>query len=595
MADYKAPLRDMHFILSDLFDMNTFWASMPETQEVTLDLVTAILEEGAKITENLLHPLNRSGDEEGCQLSNGQVTTPKGFKEAFKTFAEGGWVGLGGSPEFGGQGMPKVVTVLFEEMLFASNTSFALYPILGSGATLAILKHGSEEIKQAYLQNMYEGKWAGTMCLTEPHCGTDLGLLRTKAESQADGSYLITGNKIFITGGDHDLTDNVVHLVLARLPNAPSGVKGISLFIVPKFLVNSDGSCGQRNGVSVGSIEHKMGIKGSATCVMNFDNAQGWLVGELGKGLNAMFTMMNYERLSIGVQGVGASDAAYQSALAYAKDRIQGRSPIGAVAKDKAADPIIGHPDIRRTLLTIRSTLEAGRAFAVYVAKQLDVSKYHPDAVEREKAELIVALLTPVAKAFFSDRGLENCVMAQQVFGGHGYIREWGMEQHVRDVRIAQIYEGANGIQALDLVSRKIVKSNGAMLEPFIKDVEGCVNAHINGELSALAKQLQLAVGRLKELTTWLVQESVRDAALPGASSVEYLDIVGYVTYAFMWLKMAAVAKEKISAGETEALYYQKLQLATFYFDRVLPRYIGLIESVRAGSSAMMSIDAESF
>ena len=364
---------------------------------------------------------------------------------------------------------------------------------------------------------------------------------------------------------------------------------------MPKFLVNNDGSCGRRNGVSVGSIEHKMGIKGSATCVMNFDNAQGWLVGELGKGLNAMFTMMNYERLSIGVQGIGASDAAYQSALAYAKDRIQGRSPMGVAEKDKAADPIIVHPDIRRVLLTIRSTLEAARAFAVYVAKQLDLSKYHPEESEREKADLIVALLTPVAKAFFSDRGLENCVMAQQVFGGHGYIREWGMEQHVRDVRIAQIYEGANGIQALDLVSRKIVKSNGAMIEPFIKEIEACVNAHMNGELSVIAKQLQLAVSRLKELTMWLVQASVQDAALPGASSVEYLDVFGYVTYAFMWLKMAAVAKEKINAGETEALYHQKLQLATFYFDRVLPRYIGLIESIRTGSVAMMSIGVDNF
>ncbi len=595
MAEYKAPLRDMQFILCDLFDMNTFWSSMAGMQDVTYDLVAAILEEGAKISENLLYPLNRSGDEEGCQLIEGQVITPKGFKEAFATFAQGGWVGLGGAPEYGGQGMPKAVTVLFEEMLFASNTSFALYPTLGSGATLALVRHASEEIKKTYLQNIYEGKWSGTMCLTEPHCGTDLGMLRTKAESQADGSFLVSGSKIFITGGDHDLTENVIHLVLARLPDAPQGVKGISLFVVPKLLVDAKGNCGAKNGVSVGSIEHKMGIKGSATCVMNFDNAKGWLVGELGKGLSAMFTMMNYERLSIGVQGLGASDIAYQYATQYAKDRLQSRSPFGVVSRDKPADSIIVHPDIRRMLLTIRSTLEAGRAFAVYVARLLDSSKYHEDAQEREKADNLVALLTPVAKAFFTDRGLENCIMAQQVFGGHGYIREWGMEQFVRDVRIAQIYEGTNGIQALDLISRKIVKSNGSLLDPFVKEMEALIHAEINGVLSGFAKQFQLAVNRLKEITSWIVAESHNDPALPGASSVEYLDIFGYVSYAFMWLKMAAVAQAKIDEGNTESIYQDKLQVAKFYFGRILPRYISLIETIKAGSSSVMSMDESAF
>ena len=440
MPEFNAPLRDMRFVLHEVFDAPALWARLPALAD-TVDAATAdaILEEAAKVTSHLIAPLNRSGDEEGAQWLDGNVSTPIGFKQAYATYIEGGWVGLSGNTDFGGMGMPKMLAVQFEEMLYGANSSFALYSALSSGACLALDAHASDTLKKLYLPPMYEGRWAGSMCLTEAHAGTDLGLIRTRAEPQADGSFLITGSKIFITGGDQDLTENIVHLVLAKLPDAPAGPKGISLFVVPKVRVNADGSLGEANAVSCGSIEHKMGIKASATCVINFDGASGWLVGEANKGLAAMFTMMNYERLSIGIQGIGCAQASYQSAVAYARERVQSRAPTGAMAPEKLADPIIVHPDVRRMLLGMKAMTEGGRAFASYVGQQLDLAKFSDDALERDNAQNLVALLTPVAKAFFTDTGLESCINGQQVFGGHGYVREWGQEQLVRDVRIAQI------------------------------------------------------------------------------------------------------------------------------------------------------------
>ena len=472
MPEFNAPLRDMRFVLHEVFEAPALWARLPALADhVDADTADAILEEAAKVTGQLIAPLNRSGDEEGAQWQATTVTTPSGFKAAYTTYIEGGWVGLSGNPEFGGMGMPKMLAVQFEEMLYAANSSFALYSALSSGACLAIDAHATHALKSTYLPPMYEGRWAGSMCLTEAHAGTDLGIIRTRAEPQADGSFLITGSKIFITGGEQDLTENIIHLVLAKLPDAPPGPKGISLFLVPKRRVNADGSLGAANAVTCGSIEHKMGIKASATCMMNFDGACGWLIGEANKGLAAMFTMMNYERLSIGIQGIGCAETSYQNARTYARERLQSRAPTGKVAPDKVADPIIVHPDVRRMLLSMKAMTEGGRAFASYVGQQLDLSKFSDDPQEQEQASALVALLTPVAKAFFTDTGLDSCVLGQQVFGGHGYIREWGQEQLVRDVRIAQIYEGTNGIQALDLLGRKVVANGGAALRLFTRQI----------------------------------------------------------------------------------------------------------------------------
>src|SRR3990167_2743831 len=463
MPEYKAPLRDLHFVLHEVFAAPSLWDRLPALADtVDADTADAILEEAAKVTGTLIAPLNRSGDEEGALWLAGEVRTLAGFKEAYATYIKGGWVGLSGNPEYGGMGMPKMLAVAFEEMLYAAGSSFVLYSALSSGACLAIDAHASAELKNTYLPPMYQGRWAGSMCLTEAHAGTDLGMIRTRAEPQADGSYRITGSKIFITGGEQDLTENIIHLVLAKLPDAPAGDKDLSLFLVPKVIVNADGSLGPRNAVSCGSIEHKMGIKASSTCVINFDGASGYLIGEANKGLAAMFTMMNYERLSIGIQGIGCAEASYQAAAAYARDRLQSRAASGKVAPAKAAAPIIVHADVRRMLLSMKAMTEGGRAFACYVGQQLDLAKFSADAEERQQADALVALLTPLAKAFFTDIGLESCVHGQQIFGGHGYISEWGQEQLVRDVRIAQIYEGTNGIQALDLLGRKVVANGGA-------------------------------------------------------------------------------------------------------------------------------------
>ncbi len=592
MADYQAPLRDMRFVLNEVFDAPKLWQALPALAEVVdAETADAILEEAGKITANSIAPLNRSGDEEGCRWDGGAVSTPAGYREAYQLYAEGGWVGVGGDPAFGGMGMPKVISAQVEEMMNSASLAFGLYPMLTSGACLSIYAHASEELKQKYLPNMYAGVWSGSMCLTEPHAGTDLGIIRTKAEPQADGSYKVSGTKIFITGGEHDLTDNIIHLVLAKLPDAPAGSRGISLFLVPKVLVNDDGSLGERNSLSCGSIEHKMGIQASATCVMNFDGATGWMVGEPNKGLAAMFTMMNYERLGVGIQGLATGERSFQSAIEYARERIQSRAPTGPVAQDKAADPIIVHPDVRRMLLTMKALNEGGRAFSSYVALQLDIAKFSDDEAARQRAEAQVALLTPVAKAFLTDMGLETTVHGQQVFGGHGFIREWGQEQLVRDCRITQIYEGTNGIQALDLVGRKIVGSGGTMYQAFVDEIRAFV-ASAGADLSEFTEPLKAALDNLDELTAWVIDQAKANPNEIGAASVEYLHVFGYTAYAYMWARMAAVALAKQGEGD---FYQSKLGTARFYFARLLPRIHSLTASVKAGSESLYLLDAAQF
>ncbi len=592
MADYKAPLRDMRFVLNEVFEVSKLWAQLPALAEtVDAETVEAILEEAGKVTSKSIAPLSRNGDEQGCSWNDTAVTTPDGFPQAYQTYAEGGWVGVGGNPDFGGMGMPKAVSAQVEEMLNSASLAFGLYPMLTSGACVSINTHATEELKATYLPSMYSGAWSGSMCLTEAHAGTDLGIIRTKAEPQADDSYKISGTKIFITGGEHDLTENIIHLVLAKLPDAPAGPKGISLFLVPKFMVNADGSVGARNTVSCGSIEHKMGIQASATCVINFDEAVGYLIGEPNKGLAAMFTMMNYERLGVGIQGLASGERSYQNAIDYARDRLQSRSPTGAQQPEKMADPIIVHPDVRRMLLTMKALNEGGRAFSTYVAIQLDIAKFSEDDLARQRADELVALLTPVAKAFLTDMGLETTVHGQQVFGGHGYIREWGQEQLVRDVRITQIYEGTNGIQALDLVGRKIVGSGGAYYKLFSDEVRGFITGS-DASLSEFTKPLSAALDTLDELTHWILDRSRNNPQEIGAASVEYLHVFGYTTYAYLW---AMMAKAALGKETQEDFYASKLGTARFYFARLLPRIHSLSASVKAGSESLFLLDAAQF
>ncbi|SFM40263.1 acyl-CoA dehydrogenase C-terminal domain-containing protein [Marinobacter zhejiangensis] len=596
MADYQAPLRDMRFVLNEVFEAPALWSSMPKLAEnVDADTADAILEEAGKIAGGVLAPLNREADEQGSKWNDGEVTAPEGFKEAYQTIVEGGWNGLGGNPEFGGMGMPKMLVAQFEEMMQGANMSFGLAPMLTAGACLSLNAHGSQELKEKYLPNMYSGVWAGAMDLTEPHAGTDLGIIRTKAEPNGDDSYSVTGTKIFITWGEHDMAENIIHLVLAKLPDAPAGPKGISLFLVPKFLVNDDGSLGERNSFSCGSIEKKMGIKASATCVMNFDGAKGWLVGEANKGLAAMFTMMNYERLGVGIQGIGAAEASLQNARVYALDRIQSRAPTGAQQKDKAADPIIVHPDVRRMLLTMKSYVEGGRAFSTYVAQWLDISKFSDNDEQRQHAEGMVALLTPVAKAFLTDRGLDACILGQQVFGGHGFIREWGQEQLVRDCRITQIYEGTNGIQALDLMGRKVVASKGKLFELFAADVATFIQDNSNDDvLRPYLESLSAALERLDDVTDAVIKQAEVTPNAIGAASVDYLDMFGLTALAYMWAKMVKVAAQK-AEGDTSGFYTGKLKTARFYFERLLPKTVSLAEGIRSGSDAMMDLSDDEF
>jgi alkylation response protein AidB-like acyl-CoA dehydrogenase len=588
MTDYRAPLRDVQFLLNDVFDAAKTWSLLPALADhVDLDTASAVLEEAARLCEQVIAPLNRSGDEEGASWQDGIVRTPQGFKHAYSMYAEGGWVGVAGDPAYGGLGMPKMLSVHIDEMLYAANSSFALYSVLSSGACLAITAHADENLKQRYLPAMYSGRWAGTMCLTEAQAGTDLGLIRTRAQPGSDGSYAINGSKIFITGGDHDLTENIVHLVLARLPDAPAGPKGISLFLVPKILVNDDGSLGKPNGVNCGSIEHKMGIKASATCVLNFDEATGWLVGEPHRGLAAMFTMMNYERLSIGIQGIGCAEASYQKAVGYARERLQGRA--ARAGTGRTPDPIIEHADVRRMLLSMRAMTEGGRALATYVGQQLDVARYATDEQRRDAAQQRVALLTPVAKAFFSDTGLDSTVLGQQVFGGHGYIREWGQEQLVRDVRIAQIYEGTNGVQAMDLLGRKVIADGGKQIGSLIDEIIDY------SETPGLvyARELRQAGLLLKRDVRWVLDRAEQDPRVAGASAVEFLHVTGYVVYAWLWSRMLMAARSRMKQDSN--FYGAKVSTADFFFARLLPRTAGLSSSLRGGPESLFRLHADQF
>ena len=576
--EYQAPERDAQFLLFDVFKVQDIWSQIPAFADLNEDLIKAIVSEGGRISSQVIAPTNVAGDEEGCQWQDGEVTTPAAFKPAFKELTQGGWLGLAGNPEHGGQGMPKMLGCLVEEMLWAANSSLYLYGTLTVGASLCVDAHGSAEQKATYLPQMYSGEWTGAMALTEAHAGTDLGIMRTRAEPDADGSYRITGTKIFITGGEHDLADNIIHLVLAKLPDAPAGTKGISLFIVPKFLVNEDGSLGERNAMASGSIEHKMGIKGSATNVMNYDGAKGFLLGEENQGLAAMFTMMNYERLSVGLQGLGAGELAYQQSAAYAKDRLQGRSPEGAQNADKPADSLLVHPDVRRMLLTQRAYNEAGRAFALFAGMQLDLAKY----TDNPQAQRLSEMLTPITKAYLSDRGFDGAVIAQQVFGGHGYIQEWGAEQIVRDARIAQIYEGTNGVQALDLIARKVLKDGGKTLRTFVDDM---AQSEVATQFQA---DLNTALDRLVRVTASVVERSKQDPHLPGAVSTDYLELCGLTIYAWLWGRMAAVAP-------SDEFGLAKQNTAQFFFDRLLPKTIGLEASIEATTTALVEFADESF
>ncbi|PWW10593.1 MULTISPECIES: acyl-CoA dehydrogenase C-terminal domain-containing protein [Pseudidiomarina] len=591
MADYRVPREDMQFVLQDVFKVHEDWAKIEAFADVDIDTAVAIIDEGAKLAEGLIAPNARAADEEGVSFDNGVVTTPQGYKENFKQLAEGGWVGVTANPDFGGMGLPKSVSAQYEEMLCAADISFSLYSGLTAGAIMTIDQHGSDELKATYLENMISGNWAGSMCLTEPHAGTDLGIIRTKAIPNEDGSFAISGTKIFITGGEHDLTDNIIHLVLAKLPDAPAGSKGISLFLVPKFLVNADGSIGERNGVHCGSTEHKMGIHASATCVMNFDGAKGWLVGEPHKGLPAMFTMMNYERLGVGIQGLGAAARSYQNALEYAQDRIQGRGAKATQQPEKEADPIIVHGDVRRMLLTMKAFVEGGRAFSTYVGQQLDLAKYAADAETRQRAEALVQLLTPVAKAFLTDTGFEATVLGQQVFGGHGFIREWGQEQLVRDCRIAQIYEGTNGIQALDLLGRKVAGSRGELLKPLLADIQALLAEPLAG-FEAEYQQLADATQLVHEVTVQVLSKVVDDENIINSVAVEYLNLIGYVAFGYVWLRMAAAAAPQVAEKPHLA---SKLKTAKFYMARILPRIESLATTIKDGSQSLYLHDLGDF
>jgi alkylation response protein AidB-like acyl-CoA dehydrogenase len=597
MQTYTAPLRDMRFVIHELHDSAALRA-LPGLEDMTPDLLNTVLDEAAKFIGAVLLPLNASGDAEGCRYEDGVVRTPQGFKEAYRAFIEGGWGSLSSDPAYGGQGLPQSVAKLVEEMICACNLSFGLYPGLSHGAYLALKSHGSEALKDLYLPKLVDGSWSGTMCLTESHCGTDLGLLRTKAVPCPDGSYRLSGSKIFISAGEHDLTENIVHLVLARMPDAPSGIKGISLFVVPKFLPKADGTVGARNGVKCVGIEHKMGIKASATCQITFDEATGWLVGEPHKGMRAMFVMMNSERLSVGTQGLGIGEVAYQSAVAYAKERLQGRSLAGPKHPEKPADPIIVHPDVRRMLMTMRAYNEGCRALGVWVANALDRMERLPESQERTEAEDFIALMTPVVKALFTDLGFEAANLGLQTYGGHGYIVDHGMEQYVRDARIAMIYEGTNGVQALDLVGRKLPANMGRSLRRFFHPVAEFIEAHgADPDIGSMVQSLGKAFGALQLATGFIAQKSFSDPEEAGAASTDYLRMIGLVALGFMWVRMAKVAADKLLAAKDEdaAFYRAKRITAAFYIDRILPQAGALLYAIKSGKTSMMALDESAF
>src|ERR1700761_6947417 len=596
MQTYKAPLRDMRFVLHELHDSAAL-TQLNGLQDVTPELMDSILEEAAKLAEEVLLPLNASGDEQGCVLENGIVRTPKGFREAYDAFRQGGWTALSADPRYGGQGLPESLNKLVEEMSCSANLAFGLYPGLTHGACQAIASHATDDLKDAYLPKMVDGTWSGTMCLTEAHCGTDLGMLRTRAMPQDDGSYRVSGSKIFISAGEHDLTENIIHLVLARLPDAPKGTRGISLFLVPKFLPTTDGRPGARNGVVCTALEHKMGIKASATCQLTFDDAIGWLVGAPNKGLNCMFIMMNSERLSVGIQGLGAAETSYQSAVAYARERIQGRSLSGAKASDQAADPIIVHPDVRRMLLTIRAYTEGCRALGGWVARELDEMERSDDPDARKRAEDFTALMTPIVKALFTDLGFEATNIGMQVYGGHGYIRGNGMEQLVRDARISMIYEGTNGVQALDLVGRKLPQGAGRMLRTFFHPVSNFLEQQSDHpQLSEMVRGFGKAFAALQLATAQVASKGMVDPEEAGAAATEYLRLFGLVALGFMWARSAIIAVEKMASANADANFYKaKLTTARFYMERILPQVAGLLTAIKAGKAAMMEMPEAAF
>jgi alkylation response protein AidB-like acyl-CoA dehydrogenase len=596
MATYTPPLRDLQFVLHELLDAVPTLKTIPAFADLDVDTVNAVLEEGGKFASEVLQPLNLSGDQEGCQLDKAThaVTTPPGFKAAYAQYVEGGWPALSTDPAYGGQGLPHLMNQCLYEMLNSANQAWTMYPGLSHGAYECLHEHGTDKQKQLYLPKLSSGQWTGTMCLTEPHCGTDLGMLRSKAEPQADGSYRITGQKIFISSGEHDLAENIIHLVLARLPEAPQGSKGISLFVVPKFVPNADGSIGARNGITCGALEHKMGIHGNSTCQMNLDGATGWLVGEPNKGLPAMFVMMNAARIGVANQGLGLTEVAYQNAVAYAKDRLQMRSLSGPKAPDKPADPIIVHPDVRKMLLTARAYAEGARALALHTVLLLDQELATDDDELRKQCADEVALLTPVLKAFFTDNAWIATSHCMQVFGGHGYIAEWGMEQFVRDARINMIYEGTNTIQSLDLLGRKVLGDNGKKLKAFGQRIIDFVEEEgVHEEMQEFVNPLADIGDKVTKLTTELGMKAFQNPDEVGAAAVDYLRVVGHLCFAYFFARSAKIALAKKDSGDP--FYTAKLATARFYFAKLLPETAGLIRSARAGVAPLMAMEEALF
>ena len=597
MPAYNPPLQDMKFALRNVLGFDEHYASLPGAEEATPDTVDAILEEGAKFAREVLSPLNAVGDREGCTWADGEVKTPSGFREAYQHYVEGGWPSMTQSEELGGQGLPESLGTILSEMNGTANWAWAMYPGLSHGAMNTLAAHGTAEQQQAYLSKLVSGEWTGTMCLTESHCGTDLGLLKTRAVPNDDGSYAITGQKIFISAGEHDMADNIVHIVLARLPDAPSGTRGISLFIVPKHSLDDAGEIAGRNQVSCGSIEHKMGIHGNATCVLNFDGARGFLIGPPNRGLNCMFTFMNTARIGTAIQGLAHAELAFQGSLAYARDRLQMRSLSGAAQPDKPADPIIVHPDVRRMLLTQKALAEGGRMFLYRCAQLVDIAHQAASDEERAMAEQELALLTPIAKAFLTETGFEAANLGLQVFGGHGYINEWGMEQNVRDARISMIYEGTTGIQALDLLGRKVLGSQGALLKSYTRQIDAfCKENADEPRLGRYLRPLGKLNSEWSDLTRRIGMAAVQDKEEAGAASVDYLMYSGYVVMAYFWAKAAVAAHQQLEAGEGDAIFLRaKMFTARFYMERLLPRTHSLAATMLSGADNLMDLDEAHF